>query len=34
MIGPEEIKQLVPAIDLRKGKTLPIWAALYHPRAG
>ena len=34
MIGPEEIKQLVPAIDLRRGKTLPIMAALYHPSGG
>ena len=34
MIGPREIKELVPAIDLREGKTLPIMAALYHPPGG
>ena len=34
MIGPREIKELVPAIDLRERKTLPIMAALYHPPGG
>ena len=34
IIGPAEIKDLVPPIDLRKGKPLPIMAALYHPPAG
>ena len=34
IIGPAEIKELVPPIDLREGKPLPIMAALYHPPAG
>ena len=34
IIGPAEIKDLVPPIDLREGKPLPIMAALYHPPAG
>ena len=34
IIGPEEIKELVPPIDLREDKPLPIMAALYHPTAG
>ncbi len=34
MIGPGEVKDLEPAIDLRKGKHLPIIGALYHPPAG
>ena len=34
MIGPKEIKKLVPAMDLRKGKPFPIMAALYHPPCG
>ena len=34
IIGPEQIKKLVPQIDLRENKTLPIMAALYHPTAG
>ena len=34
LIGPGEIKELVPPIDLRAGKQLPIEAALYHPPAG
>ena len=34
MIGPSEIKDLVPAIDLREGKPLPLMAALYHPPGG
>jgi sarcosine oxidase subunit beta len=34
IIGPDEIKELVPAINLRTGQPLPIMAALYHPPAG
>ena len=34
LIGPEEIQELVPVLDLRKGKTMPVLAALYHPPAG
>ena len=34
MIGPAEVKKLVPAIDLREGKPLPITGALYHPPGG
>lgn len=34
MVGPQEIKEMVPAIDLRENKPLPIMAALYHPSAG
>ena len=34
MIGPAEVKELVPAIDLREGRPLPIVAALYHPPGG
>ena len=34
IIGPAEIKEIVPPIDLRDGKPLPIMAALYHPPAG
>ena len=34
LIGPEEIKELVPVIDLREGRHLPVMAALYHPPAG
>jgi len=34
MIGPDEIKKMVPIIDLREGKSLPVLAALYHPPAG
>ncbi len=34
MIGPREIKKLVPAMDLRKGRPFPIMAALYHPPCG
>lgn len=34
MIGPKEIKKLVPPIDLREGKPYPILAALYHPPCG
>jgi sarcosine oxidase subunit beta len=34
MIGPSEIKELVPAIDLRIGKPLPVMGALYQSSAG
>jgi len=34
LIGPDEIKKLVPVLDLREGKTLPVMAALYHPPGG
>jgi len=34
MIGPAEVKELVPAIDLREKKPLPITGALYHPPGG
>ena len=34
IIGPSRIKELVPAIDLRVGKPLPIIGALYHPPGG
>ena len=34
LIGPEQIKKMVPAIDLREGKDLPIMAAMHHPPAG
>ena len=34
MVGPKEIKELVPAIDLREGNTLPIIGALHHPPGG
>ena len=34
MIGPDEIKKMVPIIDIREGKSLPVLAALYHPPAG
>lgn len=34
LIGPEEIRELVPVIDLRQDKHLPVMAALYHPPAG
>ena len=34
MIGATEVKELVPAIDLREGKPLPIIGALYHPPGG
>ena len=34
MVGPREIKEMVPAIDLREGKLLPIIGALYHPPGG
>ena len=34
MIGPKEIKDLVPPIDLRENKPFPILGALYHPPCG
>ncbi len=34
LIGPKEIKQMIPAIDIREGKDLPIMAALHHPPSG
>ncbi len=34
MVGPKEIKELVPAMDLREGKPFPILGALYHPPCG
>jgi sarcosine oxidase subunit beta len=34
MVGPKEIQRLVPAMDLRHGKTFPVMAALYHPPCG
>ena len=34
IIRPEQIKELVPALDMREGKHLPILAALYHPPGG
>ena len=34
IVGPEEIKKLVPALDMREGKPLPVMAALYHPPGG
>jgi sarcosine oxidase, subunit beta len=34
LIGPDEIKRLVPAIDIRTSAHHPIRAALYHPPGG
>lgn len=34
LIDPSQIKELVPAIDLREGKDLPILAAMHHPPSG
>ena len=34
LIHPDEIQEIVPVLDLRKGKTMPVLAALYHPPAG
>jgi sarcosine oxidase subunit beta len=34
IIGPEEIRQLVPAINLSRDTRYPIQAALYHPPGG
>ena len=33
-IGPETVKQMIPAIDMRVGKTFPILGGLYHPPGG
>ncbi len=34
MVGPQEIKELIPPIDLREGKHFPILGGLYHPPGG
>ena len=34
MVGPQEVKKLVPPIDLREGKDFPIMEALYHQPGG
>ncbi|MCH2538701.1 MAG: FAD-dependent oxidoreductase, partial [Dehalococcoidia bacterium] len=34
MVGPKEVKDLVPPIDLREGRPFPILGALYHPPCG
>ena len=34
LITPDEVKEIVPAIDLREGKPFPIVGALHHPPAG
>ncbi len=34
MIGPAEISELVPAMDMRVGKLFPVLGALFHPPAG
>ena len=34
MVGPKEISDLVPSMDLRANKLYPVMAALYHPPAG
>ena len=34
MVGPKEIKKLVPVMDMRQGKPFPVQAALYHPPCG
>ena len=34
LVGPDEIKDLVPPLDLRQGKDLPVLAGLYHPPRG
>ncbi len=34
MVGPSEIKQLVPSMSLREGLPFPILGALYHPPCG
>ena len=34
MVGPREVKRLVPPLDLRQGKDFSILAALYHPPGG
>ncbi len=34
LVGPKEVKDLVPPIDLREGRPFPILGALYHPPCG
>tara|TARA_A100001037_G_C15154223_1_gene642768 strand:+ start:21658 stop:22908 length:1251 start_codon:yes stop_codon:yes gene_type:complete len=34
MVGPKQISELVPSMDLRENKLYPVMAALYHPPAG
>ena len=34
IVGTSEIKDLIPCIDMREGKPLPIIGALYHPPGG
>lgn len=34
LVEPKEIKEMVPVLDLREGKDMPVLAALYHPPAG
>ena len=34
LIEPDEVKKLIPQIDLREGKPFPILGALHHPTAG
>ena len=34
MVGPTQISELVPSMDLRKNKLYTVMAALYHPPAG
>ena len=34
LIDADEVKKLVPIIDLRRGKQFPILGALYHPPGG
>ena len=34
LVGPQEVKDMLPALDLREGKRLPVLAALYHPAGG
>ena len=34
LIEPKEIHKMIPALDLREGKPLPVMAALYHPPGG
>ena len=34
LVGPKEIKKLVPVMDMRESKPFPVVAALYHPPCG
>ena len=34
IVGPDEISKLVPVLDMREGKSLPVMAGLYHPPGG